>query len=94
MVVGVHGGAKQFPSWQPGGRKNEKEGARDKIYLSKTCPSNLLLLTRSHLVLFFFSFLVILGFEVRVVCLLGRYHTIGATLPALFCVEYFPDRVS
>jgi hypothetical protein len=36
----------------------------------------------------------VLGSELRVSCLLGRYTITWVTPPALFCVEYFRDRVS
>jgi hypothetical protein len=43
---------------------------------------------------FFFFFLVVLGFELRASHLLGRHFTIWVTLPALFLIVYFQDRVS
>jgi hypothetical protein len=46
------------------------------------------------LLLLFWGFLAGLGFEFRASCLLGRRCTSWTTLPALFCVGYFQDRVS
>jgi hypothetical protein len=43
---------------------------------------------------FLFFFLEVLWFELKTSCLLGRHSTAWATLPALFCVGYFWDRVS
>jgi hypothetical protein len=41
-----------------------------------------------------FFFFVVLWFELRTSCLLGGCCTTWATLPTLFCVGYFRDRVS
>jgi hypothetical protein len=40
-------------------------------------------------VLFLFFFFSVLGFELRLLYLLGRRCTTRVTLPALFCVGYF-----
>jgi hypothetical protein len=42
----------------------------------------------------FFFFLVVLGFELKALRLLGRHSTTWAILPVLFCVEYFQNRIS
>jgi hypothetical protein len=41
-----------------------------------------------------FFFLSVLGFELRTSLLVGRCCTTWATLPTLFCVGYFWDRIS
>jgi hypothetical protein len=43
---------------------------------------------------FFFFIFSSIGFELRASCLLGRWATTWATLPALFCFGYFWNRVS
>jgi hypothetical protein len=43
---------------------------------------------------FFFFFFAVLGSEFRASHLLDRRSTTLATLPALFCIDFFQDRVS
>jgi hypothetical protein len=38
-------------------------------------------------------YLLVLGFELRALCMLSRHSTTWATLPALFCVGDFWDKV-
>jgi hypothetical protein len=44
--------------------------------------------------LFHFFLLTVLGFELRVLCLLGKYSTIWTMLPALFALGSFSDSFS
>jgi hypothetical protein len=42
----------------------------------------------------FFFHLAVLGFELKALCLLGILSTTWGTLPNLFCVWYFQDKIS